>query len=824
MSALPKSMSDTLSTRVRIAGLKSDQQRKELREVFAVLPGVLSMKISCCGSSLVIEHTADVTPETAWPPFIDALGLECLGVGEAEVTPEPAPAADALSLKVTGMRCGGCASGLQKKLAQVAGVAEVAVNYALEEVRAVPDAEASDGFKPRLVSAIEAAGYQVVDEAPLASEPSTSESEATPANAPAQSAPQPWWTEGRLLLLAAALSLPLAAPMLSSWLIGSWDLPHVWAWVLATPVQFFIGARFYRGAWQSLRNGAANMDVLVVLGTTAAYGYSVYSLLANGASGTVYFESAAVVMTLVLLGKWLESRAKSKASDALQSLLALRPQQALVLRDGSETLTPIAQVRVGDAVVVRPGDTVPVDGVVTQGESEVDESLLSGESLPCVRTVDDKVVSGTRNLNGRLQLKVTAVGDDSTIAQIANIVAQAQMGQAPIQRTVDRISAWFVPVVVLIALATLAGWLWQGASAETALLNAVAVLVIACPCALGLATPTALVAGTGVAASQGILVKDIQSLERAAQVDAVVFDKTGTLTEGQPQLLAIMAVDGNENGLLEQAASLQLGSEHPLGKALVTAAKARGLNLVPPTQSRALVGQGIEGRVGEAQWVLGHEDFLRSQNIELPETLQSPEAGTLILAARDGQFVGGFMLQDALREDSAEAIRQLNQRGIKTYLFSGDREAEVARVAKALNVSTYAAQMLPQDKAERVRKLKKSGHHVAMVGDGINDAPALAEASVGVAMGSGTDVAVDSADLVLLKNHPKRLLAGLDIAKRTARKVHQNLFWAFIYNVIALPLAVMGWLDPMVAGAAMAFSSVSVVLNALTLRRWRAPQ
>ena len=729
-------------------------------------------------------------------------------------TIERDPATRSLTLPIKGMTCAGCARRVEKALQAVPGVRSAAVNLVLERAEVALDPTKAD--EVRLVEAVRAIGYEVPVE--------SAEAEAAPA-LPEDS--------GRAELLrlatAAALTLLLLLPMLPGWPGWGGHLPVWLELALATPVQLVIGARFYRGAWQALRARSGNMDVLVALGTSAAYFYSLWFVLRHGhaATGHLYFEAAAVVITLVLLGKWLEARAKRGASAALRELMALRPATATVLRAGREVSVPVAGIRRGDIVVVRPGERIAVDGTVTDGISEIDESLLTGESMPVTRGPGEPVVAGSINGPGRLKVRAERLGADTTLARITALVEQAQMGKAPIQRLVDRVSGIFVPVVIAIAAFTFLSWLIAGGSFEQAMVAAVSVLVIACPCALGLATPAALVAGTGVAARAGILIKSIETLERAHAVRTIVFDKTGTLTRGKPEVGAVVSVPGGSAAeLLRLAASAQRGSEHPLGRAVVRHAEAEGLTVGEPASFRALPGRGLEAEVEGHAVLIGTAGLMAGHGIATDVLAAEAEdlacrGDSIAWVAVDGRLAGLLGFRDAVRPEAAAAVRALARQGITSVMLSGDHHEAAARVAKDLGIATARAPVRPEDKAEEVMRLRRQGQVVGMVGDGVNDAPALAAADVGIAMGTGADVALETAGITLMRPDPLLVPAAIDIARRTWAKIRQNLFWAFVYNIVALPLAAMGLLTPALAGAAMALSSVSVVTNALILRRWR---
>ena len=780
------------------------------------------------------------------------------------------------SFPVDGMSCAACAGRVERALRAVPGVAEASVNLATDV--ASVRAEAPLAFDA-LEAAVRKAGYAA--RAPDVPAP------------PAPSEAQAW----RPVIVAAALSLPLLLPMASAAVGLQWAWPAWLQFLFATPVQFWFGARFYAGAWRALRGGGANMDVLVALGTSAAYGLSLYEWWAavhtpGMAAGHLYFEAAAVVITLVLLGKQLESRAKRQTTQALRSLQALQPATARVRRGGVDADLALARLRAGDVLVVRPGERFAADGLVKEGESHVDESLVTGESLPVARGPGERVTGGAINGEGLLLVDVTAVGAESTLARIVRLVESAQEKKAPIQHLVDRVSAVFVPVVCAAALLTLLGWGFGSGDWQRALLNAVAVLVIACPCALGLATPTALMAGTGVAARHGILIKDAEALEIAHDVSVVAFDKTGTLTEGRPMLVACVAVDGDAARLLALTAAVQGGSTHPLARAVLDMARGTNARVPAASAQRAVPGKGVSARVRvpadpratavarlaeaiaasaimSARQSAGlspgsglaldaeHETDLDAQERELrlgsarwmaelgvalaPLAERAAELQALgrtvsWLADVSGdvpELLGLVAFGDRLRDGAIEAVQRLRAEHVRTVMISGDGRASAEGVAQLLGIAEVHAEVLPGEKASLLASLRslsstdgqragKRPVRVAMVGDGLNDAPALAAADVGIAMASGTDVAMQAAGITLMRSDPRLVADALDISRRCVAKIRQNLFWAFAYNVAGIGLAAAGLLSPMVAGAAMAFSSVSVVANALTLRRWKA--
>ncbi|MEJ5061461.1 MULTISPECIES: heavy metal translocating P-type ATPase [unclassified Pseudomonas] len=717
-----------------------------------------------------------------------------------------------LELSIDGMTCASCVGRVERALNKVPGVKSVSVNLANERAHL----ELLGQIDPQiLIGAVTKAGYSAsVWEA----QHPTTDNQQTRLH-----------RERWALIAAIALALPLVLPMLLQPFGVHWMLPAWAQFALATPVQFIFGARFYVAAWKAVRAGAGNMDLLVALGTSAGYGLSVYEwATAAGRMPHLYFEASAVVIALVLLGKYLESRAKRQTASAIRALEALRPERAIQVIDGREQDVAISALRLDDLVLVKPGERFPVDGEVVQGQSHADEALISGESLPVPKQPGDKVTGGAINGEGRLLVRTQALGAETVLARIIRLVEDAQAAKAPIQKLVDKVSQIFVPVVLLLALATLIGWWLYGASIETALINAVAVLVIACPCALGLATPTAIMAGTGVAARYGILIKDAEALERAHEVRAVVFDKTGTLTSGTPRIAHLSAIDGNDAALLQMAGALQRGSEHPLAKAVLDACAERGLSVADVTESQSLTGRGIAGILDGRRLALGNRRLLEECGLNAGPLAESAgvwenEGRTLswlIEQSPEPTVLGLFAFGDTLKPGALQAVQQLSARHISSHLLTGDNRGSAKVVADALGISDVHAEVLPADKAATVVALKKTGV-VAMVGDGINDAPALAAADIGIAMGGGTDVAMHAAGITLMRGDPRLVPAALEISRKTYAKIRQNLFWAFVYNLIGIPLAAFGFLNPVLAGAAMALSSVSVVSNALLLKTWK---
>lgn len=602
---------------------------------------------------------------------------------------------------------------------------------------------------------------------------------------------------------------------------------------LATPVQFYVGWQYYLGAYKALRNGAANMDVLIALGSSAAYVYSLLITL-GFFDGHVYFETSAMIISLIKVGKYLEARAKGQTGEAIRKLMALKPKKARVIRQGKETEVAVEDVQVGDLLLVKPGEKIPVDGIVLEGYSSVDESMLTGESVAVQKQVGSSVFGATLNKMGYLKIQATKVGKDTALAQIIKMVEEAQGSKAPIQRLADRVSAIFVPIVILIALLTFGFWYWIAPQfglvnadiLEGAVIHAVAVLVIACPCAMGLATPTAVMVGSGKGAEIGVLIKNGEALERAGKITTVIFDKTGTLTKGQPQMtdVAITEFQGTENEFLSLLASLEKVSEHPLGEAIVAEATQRGLSLSEPTRFEAFAGNGVAGDVEGHLVLVGNQRFIEQRGLNLTsyrseiERYQS-EAKTLIYAVVDGALAGFITIADTLKEEAGEVVRELKQMDLSVGMITGDHHQVAQAIGKKLAIDLVLAEVLPNDKALQVKKLQENGEKVAMVGDGINDAPALAQADLGIAIGSGTDVAIASAPIVLMGNDLRGVIRSIRLSRLTLATIKQNLFWAFIYNILLIPAAAMGFLSPILAAAAMALSSVFVVSNSLRLKK-----
>ena len=799
-----------------IAGMSCASCVKRVEKALLRVPGVQSAEVNLAHESATVSGS----PELRLASLREAVERAGFSLLEQDIR-----------LQIGGMSCASCVGRVERALLKLPGVLQAEVNLATEsaQVRALATVD-----KQALISALAQAGYEAQ----------------VPSDAAAEQAqrPLPWQHSGWPVLIAALLSAPLVLPMLGMLWGRHWMLNGFVQLALALPVQFWLGGRFYKAGWAALRAGSGNMDLLVALGTSAAFGLSIYELWLNGPhTMALYFESAAVVITLVLLGKWLEARAKRQTTEAIRALRNLQPDTARVRRNGQEQVVPVGQLRLGDEVLVRPGERIPVDGVVLEGASHVDESLITGESVPISKSLQDKVVGGSVNGEGLLRLRVSALGAESTLSRIVRLVESAQAKKAPIQRLVDQVSAVFVPVVLGLALLTLLGWGWLAGDWQQALLNAVAVLVIACPCALGLATPTAIMAGTGVAAQHGILIKDAEALELAARLDVVAFDKTGTLTLGQAQLISLQPAAGLEAAqVLTWAAALQAGSEHPLARAVNEAAALQSLPIPPAAQMRAVAGRGIAAHITQEDGTLldlrlGSSRFM--QELGVATTALQSQAQALQQQGRTVSWLadvsvdtggprvlGLLAFGDALKPTAAAAVQALHQMGVRTVMLSGDNAGSAAHAGQLLGIQELRAEVLPEDKARILAELKQgpaetgaqaARRHVAMVGDGINDAPALAAADGGMAMATGTDVAMAAAGITLMHGDPALVAQAIALSRRTVAKIRQNLFWAFAYNVIGIPLAALGYLNPIIAGAAMALSSVSVVSNALLLKRWK---
>lgn len=740
----------------------------------------------------------------------------------AEISPQDFPQAIAnlgfqalvekVELSIKGMTCAACSSRVERKLNSTPGIFQATVNLATE--RAAIEYNPAQ-LEPRdLINAIKEAGFEGEE----IGEQTIDQEEEKAAEHQRQ----------RNMFIFSAI---LAFPLLMSMFFDMLSLPGAhylmnpyFQFVLATPVQIVGGWQFYKGSYHALRGGSANMDVLVAMGTTAAYAYSLFHTFVI--TGALYYEASAVIITLVLLGRLLEANAKGRTSEAIKSLMGLRPNTARVERDGVEQDIPLDQVLVGDIILVRPGERIPVDGIITEGETTIDESMLTGESIPVEKTVGHEVVGATINKFGAFKFEATKVGKDTALSQIIRIVEEAQGSKAPIQRMADIISAYFVPAVVGIAALTFIIWYLfvdPGNTAQ-AMRSFVAVLVIACPCALGLATPTSIMVGTGQGAKQGILIRGGEHLEKAHDINVVLLDKTGTITKGTPEVTDVLSLnDGDIDEVLRLAASVEKMSEHPLAQAMVQKIEAEGITPIPPKNFQALPGFGVEADLEDDKVLVGNWKMMEQRGIahesarELREGLENM-GKTAILVAKNTELIGIIAVADTIKDTSKEAVAKLQEMGIEVYMITGDNHATARAIGKEVGITNILAEVLPEHKAAEVEKLKEAGKTVAMVGDGINDAPALVAAHIGIAIGTGTDVAMEAADITLMGGDLKGVAASIALSKATMRNIKQNLFWAFIYNTLGIPLAAMGFLSPVLAGGAMAMSSVSVVSNALRLK------
>ncbi len=824
----------TKQLKLPVTGMTCASCANRIERGLKKVPGVEAAQVNLANE----QATISFDPQQAQPKNLVS-AIEHSGYGVIT---------DHVEFPVTGMTCASCQTRVEKALRKVDGVLQANVNLATE--RASVEYAPGVADWSTLKAAVAAAGYGVIEPA---GEDVAGHEDVEVAARRAEVADQ-----RRKLMVAIAFGLPLFLlamaqdlKLIDPWWWGSArQMVHVsgmgehhqanlnalnWLFlILALPVQFYSGADFYRNAWKALRHGAANMDTLIALGSSAAFFYSLAVLL-FGWFGHVYFETAAVIITLILLGRFLEARAKSRTSASIRALIGLQPSIARVLRSGVETEIPVSEVRAGEIVAVRPGEKIPVDGVLTAGQSTIDESMLSGESMPVEKHEGDLVTGATVNRSGAFQFRATRVGKETALAQIVRLVQEAQGSKAPVQGLADRISAIFVPIVIAIAVVTFLAWFFATGDFTRALIFAVAVLVIACPCSLGLATPTAVMVGTGAGAEHGILIKNAEALERASSLTTIVFDKTGTITKGEPSVTDVVAAAGDERQLLRLAASVERSSEHPLGEAIVRAAEAQSLDLARPDRFAALSGHGVEADVNGRTVVVGSPRLMDERGLDLRpwravvERLQG-EGKTAVVAASDGIVHGVIGIADTVKETSSEAIAELQRMRLRLVMLTGDnrRTAEAIADQVGLAAGSVLAEVLPDSKASEVKRLQDGGQVVAMVGDGINDAPALAQADIGIAMGTGTDVAMEAADITLLRGDLRLVPQAIALSQRTMRTIKWNLFWAFAYNVIGIPLAAgvvypfTGWqLSPMFAAGAMAFSSIFVVTNSLRLRRAR---
>ncbi len=791
------------SINLPIEGMTCATCTGRIEKVVGKLPGVISVAVNLASEHADIVFDADVLGAADIAAAINKAGFS--------VPPRT------FELAISGMTCATCAGRIEKVVGKINGVISGVVNLATETLSVTVEAGVCD--MATIIAAVEKAGFGASGITDSGDGRNDDEELARKSR-----------HDLIIFGISALLTLPLIIQMVWELAGFDWKIPGLVQLALATPVQFWAGARFYKGSWGALKAFTGNMDLLVAMGTSAAYGLSLFNtFLPELGGGDLYYEAGAAVITLILLGKWMESRAKRGTTAAVRALMDLRPETARIVRDGVEVEIPASQVVSGDTVVVKPGERMPVDGEVIEGASQMDESLITGESLPVNKEIGDGVTGGAINGEGRLVVRATTVGTESVLARIIQLVQGAQGSKAPVQKLVDRISAIFVPVVIAIAAATFTYWWNVDGDISIAIINAVAVLVIACPCALGLATPTAIMVGTGASARAGILIKDAEALERAHKITCVVLDKTGTLTEGRPALAGSFACNGDEAALIRLTASAQQGSEHPLAKALIDHAKEKKLSLSPVIDFQSMTGRGLTAKIDDKTLIIGSRRLMGEEgytidDLNLRAEEWEKEGMTVIWVAESSpqvELLGIIALGDTIKPHAARAVSELHSKGIETVMLTGDNANSAAAIAAKVGIKNVVAEVLPEHKSEEVKRLKAEGKIVAMVGDGINDAPALAEADIGFAMGTGTDVAMHTAGITLMRGEPVLIADAISVSRATFSKIIQNLFWASIYNLIALPLAASGLLSPVIAGAAMAFSSVSVVTNSLLLKRWR---
>jgi P-type Cu+ transporter len=797
---------------LKIDGMSCAACALRIEKNLAKIPGVMKATVNYATEKATVEYNNEQASKGILEETVTKLGYKVI---------EGNPPENKVTLKISGMSCAACSSKIEKKLSKLEGVTKAAVNLATE--KATVEFDNSKIKVPELITVIVNLGYGAEREQGISGDREKEQREKEIKRLRHE------------LIISAILSAPLILAMVLT-LFGI-NIPFLHDWrfqiFLATPVQFVIGYRFYKNAFYALRAKSPNMDVLIAMGTTAAYAYSVYNaFFQKPMPGTfmkdLYFEAAATIITLILLGKYFEAVAKGKTSEAIKKLMGLRPKTARVLRDGLEVDIPIEEVTVGELIVVRPGEKVSVDGQIVEGNSTIDESMLTGESLPVEKKVGDTVIGATINKFGAFKFTATKIGKDTVLSQIIKMVEDAQGSKAPIQKIADQVSGVFVPIVLGIAAATFLIWTFGAYDLKMGIVSAVAVLVIACPCALGLATPTAIMVGTGKGAENGILIKGGEHLEKAYKINAVVLDKTGTITKGEPEVTELVSLGKLERGdLLKLAAITEKMSEHPLGVAIYEQGK-RELGEIPdPDQFSAIPGQGVTTTIDGNMVFIGTRKLMTEKSIKMLDSevtaTELENAGkTVMFMALNGELEGIIAVADVVKENSAAAIAELQKLGIAVYMLTGDNQRTAQAIARQVGITNVLAEVLPEHKAEEVEKLKKAGKVVAMVGDGINDAPALATADIGMAIGTGTDVAMEAADITLMRGDLRSIPTTIRLSRRTMNKIKQNLFWAFFYNTIGIPFAALGLLNPVIAGAAMAFSSVSVVTNSLSLKRFKA--
>lgn len=804
--------------RLPVTGMTCTNCAANIERSVKKLPGVADASVNFASEEATVTLDSDKVEVRDLVSRIEEAGF---GVPKAVV-----------ELPVTGMTCSNCAAGIERVLKRVPGVLSSSVNFATESahVEYVPSVTDMD----EIADAVEKAGYGVIR--PRQADMEDVEEAARRAEIRDQT---------RKFMVGLVFTAPLFVLSMGRdfGLLGHWSHAfwvNLLFWFLATPVQFYTGLDFYTGGWRSLRSGGANMDVLVAMGSSVAYFYSVALMIFPLLGDHVYFETSAVIITLIKLGKVLEARAKGRAGGAIRKLMGLRPRTAAIVREGIEVEVPIEEIQVGDLVVVRPGESVPVDGLVEEGASSVDESMLTGEPLPVDKKPGDEITGGTINKQGLLKFRSTRVGKDTALARIIRMVREAQGSKAPIQALADRVAAVFVPVVVVVAFLTFGVWWAVVGDFVPAMIRLVAVLVIACPCALGLATPTAVMAGMGKGAERGILFKNSEALEHAAGLDTVVLDKTGTLTLGEPSVVDVLSkgLSSGEDEVLRLAAAVEIGSEHPLGRAVVQEARRRGIPLPEPEDFTASSGAGVRALIEKREVLVGRPEWIEGQGVDLesiePEIrLLQGQGKTVMIAAAEGRAVGVIAVADTIRPESGQAVKELKAMGMRVAMLTGDNEKTARAVAMEAGIEEVAAEVRPEDKASRVRAFQQEGRRVGMVGDGINDAPALAGADVGLAIGTGTDVAIETGGIILAGGDLTGVPRSLKLSRETMRTIRQNLFWAFAYNVALIPVAagvlnpfdsvpfILRQLHPILAALAMAVSSITVVSNSLRLYRSR---
>ena len=796
---------------LKIEGMSCAACALKIEKKLNKLPGVKGANVNLATEKATVEFDDQLIGKEQLEEAVKELGYGILKETSGSTKVE---------LNISGMTCAACSTKIERKLSKTEGVMKAAVNLATNKATVEYDPakiKVSD-----LIKVVADLGYGAMPVETADQDREKAEREREIRNL------------RRELLLAAVLSSPLILSMILG--MSGIDIPFLHDWrfqlALATPVQFIIGFRFYRNSYYALRAKSPNMDVLVAMGTTAAYFYSLYNsffqeLMPGMMMKDLYFEAAAVIITLILLGKYLEAVAKGKTSEAIKKLMGLQAKTARVIRDGVEIDIPVEEVAIGEVIVVRPGEKIPVDGVIIEGGSAVDESMLTGESLPVEKEVGDEVIGATINKFGTFKFKTTKIGKETVLSQIIKMVEEAQGSKAPIQKIADQVSGVFVPVVLGVAVLTFIIWYFGDYNLTKGIISAVSVLVIACPCALGLATPTAIMVGTGKGAEQGILIKGGEHLETAYKIDTVVLDKTGTITKGRPEVTDIIPLAGSgRTELLRLAAIAEKKSEHPLGVAIFETAKGELGEVPDPEQFTAIPGRGVAAVIEGKEVLVGTRKLMEERGLD-PTGYESrlgeleDQGKTAMLMAVENKLVALIAVADVIKDTSAEAIRELTGLGIEVFMITGDNRRTARAIAEQVGIENVLAEVLPENKAEEVEKLRAQGRVVAMVGDGINDAPALATADIGMAIGTGTDIAMEAADITLMRGDLRSIVTAIRLSRKTMSKIKQNLFWAFIYNTIGIPFAAMGMLNPIIAGAAMAFSSVSVVTNSLSLKRFR---